>query len=70
MGNAAQPQSFEPGDLVRLKSGGPTMVVVTQVTNDTVRCQWFTDPGELREWDFKVQLLESAQGRSASSKKK
>ena len=35
-------QSFQPGDLVVLKSGGPVMTVEEVLFGDTkVRCQWF-----------------------------
>lgn len=39
---------FKPGDLVRLRSGGPVMTVefVNQNDDDVVRCLWF-DGGEV-----------------------
>jgi|LauGreDrversion4_2_1035121.scaffolds.fasta_scaffold4794067_1 uncharacterized protein YodC (DUF2158 family) len=31
---------FKPGDIVMLKSGGPTMIV-SRVLDDAVVCEWF-----------------------------
>lgn len=33
---------FEPGDVVKLKSGGPSMTVVA-VKSDGVHCLWYAD---------------------------
>lgn len=46
--------SFEPGDVVQLKSGGPKMTVewieVDQTTNaETVACIWFEEVGRRQE---------------------
>ena len=38
---SAQPPTFNPGDVVVLKSGGPKMTV-TAVHTDHVRVVWFT----------------------------
>jgi len=32
-------EAFQPGDVVKLKSGGPAMVVVKAV--DSVNCRWW-----------------------------
>jgi uncharacterized protein YodC (DUF2158 family) len=36
----SDPREFEAGDIVRLKSGGPPMVV-RSVGGDTAYCQWY-----------------------------
>ncbi len=35
-------ETFKPGDVVRLKSGGPQMTV-SRVDNGRVLCEWFAD---------------------------
>jgi uncharacterized protein YodC (DUF2158 family) len=40
--------SFEPGDTVQIKSGGPLMTVV-KVTANEVTCLWFSEQsGEIK----------------------
>ena len=43
-------QEFKIGDVVQLKSGGPTMTVAN-VSGDsgTVVCHWFDDHGQLKK---------------------
>jgi uncharacterized protein YodC (DUF2158 family) len=38
--------AFEPGDVVFLKSGGPSMTVAS-VDEDSVECLWLGEEGEL-----------------------
>lgn len=38
---------FKPGDLVRLKSGGPVMTVSIIETDGLVRCVWFDSEWQL-----------------------
>jgi uncharacterized protein YodC (DUF2158 family) len=38
--------AFEPGDVVMLKSGGPSMTVVS-AAEDEITCLWFGEEGEL-----------------------
>ncbi|MCA9769715.1 MAG: DUF2158 domain-containing protein [Gemmatimonadetes bacterium] len=54
-------QSFETGDIVRLKSGGPRMTVVRypdfSIDGNWVRCQWFGGT-KLNSGDFTEETLE------------
>jgi uncharacterized protein YodC (DUF2158 family) len=37
-------KTFKPGDVVQLKSGGPSMTVILESTSaDSVVCQWFKE---------------------------
>lgn len=55
---------FKIGDVVKLKSGGPTMVVgvrhkiALQITPNSVRCQWVDSNGQPRENVYDAQMLE------------
>ena len=45
-------RAFNPGDLVRLKSGGPAMTVIqyghwNHEAQEQVNCRWFVDPKQL-----------------------
>jgi uncharacterized protein YodC (DUF2158 family) len=42
---------MERGDIVRLKSGGPSMTVL-EIGEKTTRCQWFTLFGEIKDQVF------------------
>ncbi len=37
--------TFEPGDVVTLKSGGPTMTVIG-VKDDGVQCMWYAEASD------------------------
>jgi uncharacterized protein YodC (DUF2158 family) len=39
--------TFEPGDVVILKSGGQSMTVAAIASDDTVECIWLGDEGDL-----------------------
>ena len=57
---AADDRPLKPGDIVRLKSGGPAMTV-DRMTNHRVAsafCQWFIGGGELRQDVFSIFELE------------
>jgi uncharacterized protein YodC (DUF2158 family) len=43
---ANDPTQFKPGDVVRLKAGGPAMTVERSETSMFVACAWFTRDGE------------------------
>lgn len=47
---------FKPGDVVRLKSHGPTMTVAS-VTGPAVRCDWFWG-GKIESREFRDAQLE------------
>jgi uncharacterized protein YodC (DUF2158 family) len=53
-------QTFKPGDLVRLRSGGPVMTL-QQVSYDgeSVYCQWFVN-GKLHTGQFPPSSLKRA----------
>jgi uncharacterized protein YodC (DUF2158 family) len=42
--------SFEPGDLVRLKSGSPAMVVFQVWHHSSAQCSWFNRTKIMDEW--------------------
>lgn len=44
------------GDVVSLKSGGPTMIVKT-INYDDVTCLWFNSSNELQEARFTQKIL-------------
>ena len=46
MSNSASSQKLKIGDVVKLKSGGPTMTII-KVENEEAYCKWFT--GEYRD---------------------
>ena len=47
-GSAIQGNPFKPGDVVQLKSGGPSMTVTMVVGIDT-HCAWFSLSAVIRE---------------------
>lgn len=51
--------AFKDGDVVRLKSGGPEMVV-TKVDSQKVFCIWTRKDGKYDERDFEPFVLEPA----------
>ena len=65
-------EQFQPGEVVRLKSGGPWMIVTTVGTYsgwtmraaDTVSCRWF-EGEKPQETVFDVALLEKVSARGA-----
>lgn len=59
---------LKPGDLVKLRSGGPVMTLaeVPGLHGKTLRCFWFTG-ATLRDASFPMDALEPAQKASATS---
>jgi uncharacterized protein YodC (DUF2158 family) len=61
---------FQKGDVVTLRSGGPTMTVRKMdpmiLGNQIVRCVWF-NRAEKREAGFAYELLEQYQPGNASA---
>lgn len=60
-----QEQKFKPGDVVRLKSGGPKMTIVKFGTGyhhgtvDGYECTWFDDKNTVKTEVFQEALLEA-----------
>ena len=50
-------ESFSPGDVVELKSGGPPMTVIKIADAGAVWCQWFPSPDKVREKSFPSATL-------------
>jgi uncharacterized protein YodC (DUF2158 family) len=59
-------EQFNPGDVVRLKSGGPKMTVV-HVADDEVFCEWFDDKKEPQSRGFSPVSLKVAGSDAISS---
>jgi uncharacterized protein YodC (DUF2158 family) len=56
------PDSFKPGDVVRLKSGGPAMTVTqlnSAVMENGADCQWFDSKDKLKRGVFSQDALKS-----------
>jgi uncharacterized protein YodC (DUF2158 family) len=60
---------LNPGDRVRLRSGGPLMTVHT-IQGDNIDCQWFTPAGELQSATFPIYMLTIIEGAADSPKAK
>lgn len=63
-------EGFKPGDLVRLKSGGPVMSVKTAKTgfDGYVDCQWFSGK-KLESGRFNTETLVAAPDPEAETPK-
>jgi uncharacterized protein YodC (DUF2158 family) len=46
-----------PGDTVRLKSGGPIMTVQHETMGGDWYCQWFDSKNELKQGTFSAEML-------------
>ena len=62
------PLQFQPGDIVRVKSGGPDMTVssASRSQSDSSNCVWFDDKGEVKNQAFKDAVLEKVDTASGS----
>ena len=60
-GAKAQPWTPRPGDVVRLKSGGPEMTVRCLMPKDAAVCDWFDDGGCLDNKAFPAVCLTPTQ---------
>lgn len=58
-------EKFQAGDVVRLKAGGPPMVV-RAVSRDTAYCQWFAGI-ELHQGTFLFTSLRNISGERRSA---
>lgn len=61
--------TFRAGELVQLKSGGPTMTVRSRSVDGTVNCQWFGGK-KLEHGYFNVETLVLAEEGDAKPKAK
>ena len=50
------PQQFQIGDVVQLKSGGPTMTVVGEHQGDLL-CRWFANESVPKDGSFPAAAL-------------
>ena len=53
-------ESFKPGDVVQLNSGGPKMTVVAAQSDGTLRCVWFHEDGNQDSGVFPQAALRAA----------
>ena len=57
------------GDVVRLKSGGPSMTVEGVISGDVVNCVWFSDERKYNTF-FVASTLTAATAEAADDKDK
>jgi uncharacterized protein YodC (DUF2158 family) len=53
--------ALNPGDRVRLRSGGHLMTVHT-INGQNIDCQWFTPAGDLSSATFPIYMLTIIEG--------
>jgi uncharacterized protein YodC (DUF2158 family) len=53
-------EPLQPGDVVRLRSGGPDMTIMSIGVDHVARCLWFDDHDELRSAELAVEGLQLA----------
>ena len=54
-------RKFNVGDVVRLKSGGPTMTVQGETTTNKIICKWFVNNSDIKKSSFAPDSLELAE---------
>ena len=57
--------TFKPGDVVQLKSGGPRMTVYSVAASGTYLCNWFNREGDVwtpQHASFRAEQLGAARG--------
>lgn len=52
-------QTFKPGDIVLMKTGGPHMIVEGIAANGVAYCAWFTTKHKLCRDGFDILTLKS-----------
>jgi uncharacterized protein YodC (DUF2158 family) len=57
-------ESFKPGDVVQLNSGGPRMTVVAVQSDGTLRCIWFHEDGKADGGVFPQIALRAAKTKN------
>jgi len=57
-------QTFKPGDVVQLNSGGPAMTVV-DANERSVNCLWFDSSLELKQQSIRPAVLKTAELKAA-----
>lgn len=55
---------LKTGDVVKLKSGGPTMTV-SSATDEKIECAWFVD-GTVQHSSFTPDTLKSFRGKNVN----
>jgi uncharacterized protein YodC (DUF2158 family) len=53
--------NFQVGDVVQMKSGGPTMTINAVNNNGELFCQWFDKDGALKTGHFQAAQLKKAE---------
>ena len=53
--------NFQVGDVVQMKSGGPTMTISELVRDGRLFCQWFDKDGALKTGYFQPAQLKKAE---------
>lgn len=62
------PNTFKLGDVVRLKSGGPSMTISLVLSNNAVECVWFPNDLQIVSNTFRSDTLQTVSGVQAFKK--